>query len=142
MSLNTLKQRQYLYKQTFLKWKVEQRLSTMEQTAIETSLSVHKFGSNATEPNFKKLCESLSDIETMIEVAEMTFPTLRGEMDALKKEKLTVLKKQTALKEEAEEIDKKAEAIRKQASEVPQQVKNKSGSWIHNVFFFWKTSKK
>ena len=142
MSLNTLKQRQYLYKQTFLKWTVPQRLSTLEQTAIETTLNVHKFGNNANDPNFKKFCESLSDIETMIEVAEMTFPSLRAEMDTFKKQKLTVLKKQTALKEEADGLEKVAENKRQEASEVPEKMKEKSHSWIYNVFFFWKTDKK
>jgi len=125
-----------------MKWTPEKRLSTMEQTAIEASLSIHRFGNNATDPNFKKFCESLSDIETMIEVAELTFPSLRSEMNIFKKHKLKVLKKRTELYEEADGLEKVAENIRKEANEVPEKMKQNNFHWFYNIFFFWKTGRK
>ena len=123
MSLNTRKQRSYLYSQTFLKWKVEQRLSTLQKTAIESSLAIHKFGNNATQEGFKKLCESLSDFETMLEVIEETFPALRSEMDLIKKEKLTVLKKQNVLNNQAKKLEGKAEEKKKKSINIPEIIK-------------------
>jgi len=81
MSLNTQKQRQYLYNFTFMKWTVEQRLSTFQKSAIEVALTVNKFGTDASDANFNKLCENVSDIETMIEVIELTFAPLREEVE-------------------------------------------------------------
>lgn len=131
MSLNTRKQRNHLYGFTFLKWKVEQRLSTLQKSAIETSLSVHNFGNGASEAHFLKMCETLSDLETMIEVAEETFPTLRHEMDRIKKEKLTALKKREKLNGEAKELEEKAEQKKEAASKVPEEQKKKKGILKH-----------
>lgn len=126
MSLNTKKQRLHLYGLTFMKWSVEQRLSELERTSIESTLSIHRFGNKADDDNFKKLCESLSDFETMLEVAEETFPRLRFEMERIQKAKLTALKKQgqaNNLKEKAKKIEEKAyklpDIIEKQESQNP-----------------------
>lgn len=118
MSLNTKKQRAHLYGLSFLKWTPEQRLSTLEKTSIECSLAVHKFGNDANEAHFNKFAESLSDFETMLEVAEETFPSLRFKMDEIKKQKLTVLKKQTLLKNEAKKHEEKAEQFKEKASNI------------------------
>ena len=93
MSVNNsqLKKRKLIYKFTFMKWTPERRLSTFERTAIETSLAIHNFGNGATETTFRKLSESVADIKTMIEVAELTFPILKAEAERIMKEKLVAL---------------------------------------------------
>lgn len=111
MSINTRKQRNHLYSLTFLKWTVEQRLSELERCSIDSTLAIHKFGNKADDDTFKKLCEMLSNYETMIEVAEETFPALRAEMDKIKKAKLTVLKKQG----QATKYEDKAKKIKEDA---------------------------
>lgn len=108
-----------------MKWTPEKRLSTLEQVSIENTLSVHMFGNNPTDANFKKLAETLSDMETMIEVHELSFGGLRYQMDKLKKEKLQVLKKQTALKKVVKEHEIKAEEIKKEVAEVPKKINQK-----------------
>lgn len=118
MSLNTKKQRIHLYGQTFMKWSVEQRLSELEKASIETTLSIHKFGNQANDDNFKKMCEAFSDLETMLEVAEETFPAFRMKMDDIKKAKLTVLKKQTALTSQAQKHEAKADKKKEEALNV------------------------
>jgi hypothetical protein len=130
MSLNTKKQRNHLYSLSFLKWSVERRLSTLEKTSIESTLAIHKFGNDASEINFNKLCESLSDFETMLEVAEETFPALRGKMDMIKKQKLTVLKKQgtaNKLEEQAKKIKENALKLPEIIKEQEEQAKNSKG---------------
>jgi len=118
MSFNTQKQRSHLYNLTFMKWKVEERISEFEKTSIESTLAIHKFGYKADNESFKKLCESLSDFETMLEVAEETFPALRENMDAIKKAKMIVLKKHTTLSDEASKHEIKADNLKKQASNI------------------------
>lgn len=102
-----------------MKWSVEKRLSELERCTIDCSLAIHKFGNNAEMNNFTKLCESLSDFETMLEVCEETFPTLRFKMDEIKKAKLTVLKKQG----EATKFEEKAQAIKDQAIKIDEIIK-------------------
>lgn len=119
MSYNSLKQRRPLYNATFLKWSIQRRLSTFEQASIESTLSIHKFGNEASQANFDNLCESLSDLETMIEVAEESFPALRGQMDVIKKHKLKALKKQT----EANKLEDKAKEIKEKALNLPDIIK-------------------
>lgn len=118
MSLNTRKQRNYLYNQTFMKWTPEERISELEKAAIEVSLSVHKMGDNATAESFKKFTESISDFETMLETAELTFPTLRARIDTIKKAKLTTLKKHTVFTDEAEKHKSKADIANEKASKI------------------------
>ena len=116
MSFNTPKQRKHLYSLTFLKWTVERRLSELEGSSIESSLAVHKFGNDANNVNFNKLAESLSDLETMLEVAELSFPHLRFKIDKIKKQKLTVLKKQTTISNEADKLEGKIVKLKTKAS--------------------------
>lgn len=123
MSLNTRKQRNYLYSQTFLKWDVTQRLETLEKTSIESSLTIHNFGHLATKDNFERLCDSLSDFETMLEVAEETFPALRQEIDRIKKEKLTILKKRSVLESQASDLEKKAKEKKEKSLKIPEIIK-------------------
>ncbi len=115
MSVNNRKQRNYIYGLTFLKWTPEQRLSSLEQISIETSLAAHKFGTKPDEERFNKLCESISDLETMIEVAEESFPKLRETADKIMKSKLVTLKKQTVLKNAAKKHEEKAVEKKKEA---------------------------
>lgn len=123
MSLNTRKQRNYLYSRTFLKWELIQRLETLEKTSIEASLAIHNFGHLATKDNFDKLCNSLSDFETMLEVAEETFPDLRSEIDRVKKEKLTILKKRSVLDNQANGLEKKAKEKKEKSLKIPEIIK-------------------
>lgn len=123
MSVNTRKQRNYVYGLTFLKWSVERRLSTLQQGSIETSLAVLKFGNEASEDNYKQLAEKLSDFETMLEVAEETFPALRADMDRIKKEKLITLKMQTKIFSGKGTEQEKQE----KADKVPYQIAEKHG---------------
>lgn len=130
MSLNTKKQRQHLYNSTFLKWSVERRLSTLEKSTIDSTLSIHNFGNGASEEHFLKFCEALSDFETMIEVAEMTFPALRPEMERIQKQKLTTLKKRSLLQNKSSELEKKAEAIKEKALNLPEIIKKQESEKI------------
>jgi len=136
MSLNIKKQRQYLYKMTFMLWNVEQRLSTFQKSAIEVSLAVNKFGTEASDANFNKLCENVSDIETMIEVIELTFAPLREEVERIKKQKLVVLQRTTRLNQEANGLEEKAGLIKKEASEVFQKLNQKKS--FFQKLLFWK----
>ena len=108
MSLNTFKQRRNLYNSTFMKWRIEQRLLTLQRNCIEAALHVHNFGDDSSDANFEKLCEHTSDIETMIEVLELTFPALRHKMELIRKRKLITLQKTTVLNEEAKKLEDKA----------------------------------
>lgn len=130
MSVNTRKQRNYLYNQTFLKWTVEQRLSEFERTSIDVTLAIHKFGNKANDETFDKLAESLADFETMLETAEETFPSLRAKMDKIIKAKLTVLKKQgqaNGFKEKAKKIEEDALNVKNIVEKQQTEVKKSKG---------------
>lgn len=119
-----------MYSLTFLKWSVEQRLSELERASIDTTLAIHKFGNKADDETFKKLCEAFSDLETMLEVAEDTFPALRFEMDKIKKAKLSVLKKQgqaNNYKEKANKIEAEALNVKKIIEKQQTEAKNSKG---------------
>ncbi|MGD2113404.1 MAG: hypothetical protein PVG07_00015 [Acidobacteriota bacterium] len=135
MSVNTRKQRNYLYGLTFLKWSVEQRLSELERCSIDSTLAIHKFGNKADDDTFKKLCEAFSDYETMIEVAEETFPALRAEMDKIKKAKLTVLKKQGQANKHQEKADQiKEEALNLGKIIEKQETDTKKSKGLRSLF--------
>ena len=106
MSLNTLKRRSHLYSNTLLKLKTETRLSSFERTAIENSLSIHKFLHFSSEANLKEMAETISDFETMVEVVQLTFAKLRPEIDKIKKEKLRDLERRMKEKEIKEKDSK------------------------------------
>ena len=129
MSLNTKKQRQFLYRYTFLKWTPEQRLSTFEKSAIELSLAIHNFGNKPTDKTMNMLAEKIGDLETMAEVSELSFENLRQTIDVIKKEKLTTLQKQSRLIETAESLEAKAEEKRVLVSEYAKKKYKPQGFW-------------
>ena len=136
MSFNTKKQRQHLYNLTFLKWTLERRLSTLQQSTIETTLAIHVFGNKPTQDNFIKLSEALSDLETMIEVHELTYPALRQEMDKIQKQKLITLKKQNALESQASRLETKATEKKEAAAKIPDLIKKQKEQKAKNTI--WK----
>lgn len=126
MSLNTRKQRSHVYGRTFLKWTPERIYSTLQQSLLDCALAVHHFGADSTNADLHGLAVAFSDLETMMEVTEEIYPTLRPAIDRLKKEKLTILLKQTKLNGEAQKLTDKVEAKKKEAEEVPDKVSKRS----------------
>jgi len=135
MSVNNsnLKKRKLIYKFTFMKWTPERRLSTFERTAIETSLAIHNFGNGATETTFRKLSESVADIKTMIEVAELTFPILKAEAERIMKEKLVALDIRTQEEERAKANTEEAEEKAEEKAETTDKKKT-----FFRKLLFWK----
>lgn len=136
MSINTRKQRNYLYSKTFLTWKIEERISEFEKTAIEASLSIHKFGYKADNLSFQNLCEILSDNEIMLEVAEESFPNLRNNIDAIKRSKLLSLKKHTAIIDESQQLEVKANQLKEQASNLTKVIDQQKAAQIKSKKLF------
>lgn len=101
-----------------MEWKLEERISEFEKTSIESTLAIHKFGYKANNESFKIFCEKLADFETMLEVAEETFPALRENIDSIKKSKLITLKKHTKLTDEATKHEEKAGELKNEASNI------------------------
>ena len=116
-----------------MKWTPERRLSTFERTAIETSLAIHNFGNGATETTFRKLSESVADIKTMIEVAELTFPILKAEAERIMKEKLVALDIRTQEEERAKANTEKAEEKTEEKAETTDKKKT-----FFRKLLFWK----
>ena len=134
MSLNTRKQRNYLYNRTFLKWSIEERLIEFQKTALEVSLAIHNFGHKADNETFQRLNESLADFETMLETAEETFPNLRSSVEEIKKAKLIVLSKHTEINKEADKVQDKADKIREKAKNLKAVVKSQQEKKPKNFF--------
>lgn len=136
------KQRLNLYARTFRIHSVPSQLFTLQREALELGLSSAAFALDTNDKNYHKLCESVGDIETMIESLKQTLTSLAENSANIKEDKLNRLKTRTdeteaKAKEEPAEEAKKTEldkAIEEKAEAV---LKPKQKSFLEKLMF-WK----
>jgi hypothetical protein len=122
------KERNKLYKRTFLKHGFDSRVFTLQQEAINLSSKAGHLALDMSPENFNKFAETIAGIETTIEIIKISVPSLPGMIADIKYQKLQNLKDFTDKKE---------------AKELTDKMKSKNGSpIIHKVLTKEETLKK